>query len=290
MAQNGATDTALRFCGLRRGDGTPAARVGQASALYRIWQMAIVKQRKLPVFPRDVFRLKGGNQVLTDTFAARLGDRVRLGCPVTAIERGDASVTVHYTEYGEKRTIETEFLVCSLPLAILKNIRTNPDWPDDKRRVIHNVEFGSQSRVVHQSRTRFWKGDLPSINLVTADPAMYFVYETADEVPGDRSVLMGSGKTDVTVAEARAAFDGFYPGKGPITIEQTIVKNWAKDRWAPGCERRPYPLGQLHKYWPHMIERVGRIHFASCHSDNLPWGMDAATRSGHRVAETIDRA
>lgn len=290
MAKDGATDAALRFSGVRRGDGTPAARVGQTSALFRIWQMAIAKIRKLPVFKREVFRIQGGNQVLTDTFAARLGNQVRLGCPVTAIERGENSVTVHFTEFGEKQKLDAEYLVCSLPLAILKHIPVTPDWPEAKRQVIDEVQIGSQSRVVHQSRTPFWKGDVSSINLETGNSSMYLVYETADEVLGDRSVLMGSGKPDVTEAEAQAAFRGFYPGRRPITIEQTIVKNWAKDPWAPGCERHAYPLGQLAKFWPHMIAPVGRIHFASCHSDNLPWGMDAATRSGHRVAETIDKA
>ncbi len=290
MAQDGASDAALRFSGLRRGDGTPAARANQVSALFRVWQMAIAKMRRLPVFKREVFRIQGGNQVLTDTFAARLGDRVRLGCPVTAIERGDSSVTMHFSEHGATKKIDAEYLVCSMPLAILKRIPVTPDWPAAKRHVIDNVVVGSQARVVLQSRTSFWKGDVASINLETGDPAMYLVYETADEVPGDRSVLMGSGKPEVTEAEALTAFRKFYPGKGTDTIEQAIVKNWSKDPWAPGCERNPYPLGQLRKFWPHMIEPVGRVHFASCHSDNLPWGMDAATRSGQRVAKTIDEA
>jgi monoamine oxidase len=51
----------------------------------------------------------------------------------------------------------------------------------------------------------------------------------------------------------------------------------------------PFPLGQLKKFWPHIMKPVGRIHFAGSFADNLPWGMDAATRSGNRVAEAIDR-
>ncbi len=290
LLKNGATNAALRFCGALRGDDSPAARSGQISALFRIWQMAIVKMRKLPVFNREVFRIQGGSQVLTDTFAARLGNRVRLGCPVVAIKHGQAAVTVHFQENNEKKTIDAEHLVCSLPLSILKKIPITPDWTEAKRHVIDNARFTSQSGIVHQSRGPFWKGDVPSINLETGDPAMQLVYEMADEVPGDRSVLMGNGRPGVTEGEALAAFRGFYPGKAPITIEQTIVKNWSQDPWTGGCERSPYPLGQLHQFWPHMIEAVGRIHFAASHSDNLPWGMDAATRSGYRVAETIDRA
>jgi monoamine oxidase len=239
------------------------------------------------VFKREVFRLKGGNQLMTDTFAAKLGERVRLGCPITAIERGDSSVTVHFREFGEAAKLEAEFLVCSIPLAILKKIPVQPDWPETKSFVIRNVVFGSQARVVLQSRTKFWKGDVSSINLETGDSAMYLVYQTADEVQGNRGVLMGSGRADVTADEALSAFRGFYPGKRP-SVEQVIVHNWAKDPWAFGCERMPFPLGQLKKFWPHIMEPVGRIHFAGSFADNLPWGMDAATRSANRTAAAID--
>jgi hypothetical protein len=36
--------------------------------------------------------------------------------------------------------------------------------------------------VVLQARSKFWKGDVHSINLETGDSNMYLVYETADEV------------------------------------------------------------------------------------------------------------
>jgi monoamine oxidase len=287
LAKDGASDAAIRFNGLRRGDGSQAARNGEVSALFRIWQPAIVKRRGLPVFKREVFRLKGGNQLMTDTFAAKLGERVRLGCPITSIERGESGVTVHFREFGEPVKLEAEYLVCSIPLAILKTIPVTPDWPNAKAFTIRNVVFGSQARVVLQARTKFWKGDVPSINLETGDAAMYLVYETADEVPGQRGVLMGSGRADVTADEALSAFRRFYPGKRQ-SVEQVIVHNWAKDRWAFGCERMPFPLGQLNKFWPQIMEPVGRIHFAGSFADNLPWGMDAATRSANRVAAAID--
>jgi monoamine oxidase len=287
LARDGASDAAIRFNGLRRGDGSPASRNGEVSALFRLWQAAIIKRRGLPVFKREVFRLKGGNQLMTDTFAAKLGGRVRLGCPITAIQHGESSVTVHFREFGEPAKLEAEYLVCSIPLAILKKIPVEPDWPEAKSYVIRNVVFGSQARVVLQSRTKFWKGDVSSINLETGDSAMYLVYQTADEVPGSRGVLMGSGRADVTSDEALSAFGRFYPGKRH-SVEQAIVHNWAKDPWAFGCERMPFPLGQLKKFWPHIKEPVGRIHFAGSFADNLPWGMDAATRSANRTAAAID--
>jgi monoamine oxidase len=287
FSRDGASDAAMRFNGLRRGDGTPAGRNGELSALFRIWQAAIVKRRGLPVFPREVFRLKGGNQLMTDTFAAKLGGRVRLGCPITSIERGISSVTVHLVEFGEPAKLEAEYLVCSIPMAILKDIPVEPAWPEAKAYAIRNLAFSSHARVVLQSRTKFWRGDVSSINLESGDPAMYVVGQTADEVPGPRGLLMGSGRADVTADEALAAFRRFYPGKKP-PIEQAIVHNWAKDPWAFGCERMGFPLGELRRFWPHIMEAVGRVHFAGSFADNLSWGMDAATRSANRVAEAID--
>lgn len=289
LIKDGASDAALRFNGLRRGDGSPASRNNEVSALYRIWQQAIVKRRGLPVFKREVFRLKGGNQLMTDTFAAKLGERVRLGCPITSIAHSDTSVTVEFQEFGAPRKLEADYLVCCIPLAILRTIPVTPAWPESKAYVLENVVFSTQSRVLLQSRTRFWKGDLPSINLETGESAMYYVYETADEVPGERSILMGSGKPDVTEAEALAAFTKVYPGKSH-TVEKAYVHNWSKDPWSFSCERHPFPLGTLSKFWPHLMQPVGRIHFAGCHADNLPWGMDAATRSANRVAKQIDEA
>jgi monoamine oxidase len=212
---------------------------------------------------------------------------VQLGSPLTAIEQGDSGITVHYEQFGEPLQIEAEYLVSCIPLGVLKKISVKPAWPEAKKYVLENVKFGSQSRVLLQTRTQFWKPELKSINLETGDPAMYLVYQTADEVMTARGLLMGSGRPDVTARDAWTAFNQFYPGKARPTIEQAYVHNWADDPWAFHCERHPFPLGELKRFWPQIMEPVGRIHFAGCGADNLPWGMDAATRSANRVAETI---
>src|SRR5262249_19907092 len=81
IAPDGASEAALRFVGggRRRTAEKPPTR-DDVSALYRLWQAAISKLRGIPTFQREVFHLKGGNQLLPDTFAAKLGDRVRKNC------------------------------------------------------------------------------------------------------------------------------------------------------------------------------------------------------------------
>jgi len=290
LERAGASDAAFRFCGARRGDGVRAASASGVSALYSIWQSAIRKHRGLAEYPLDIFRLRGGNQTLTDTFAARLGPRVRLGCPITAIEHGKSGVTVHYTESGDRRSLEAEYLVCALPMGKLKDLPVRPAWPEAKDHVIRNVVFSTQARVVFQCRTPFWKGDLPSANVSFGQAGLHAIWASADEVPGDRSILLGTASSKASAAEALAVLNQHYPGKNRPTVEQTLVHNWASDPWSAWCERLPFPLGQLHRFWPHTMEPVGRIHFVGSNADNMNWGMDAATRSGNRVAQAIDKA
>jgi hypothetical protein len=58
LIKDGATDAALRFNGLRRGDGSPTARNSEVSALFRIWQTAIVKHRNVRPRPSAFRRIE----------------------------------------------------------------------------------------------------------------------------------------------------------------------------------------------------------------------------------------
>ncbi len=291
LAQDGASDAAIRFIGGRKGGAAKPATRGDVSALFRLWQAAIMKLRGLPDFHRDVFHLKGGNQLLPDTFAAKLGERVRRNCPVTHIEHDDSGVRVRFTEAGTPQQLTADFLVACLSPVLLAGIEVKPAWPAGKQFAIEHVTIGMQSRVLLQARTPFWKGDVPSINLETGDQHMYLVYETADDVPGESCVLMGSGQPMNSEEEALAAFRKFYPGKNRDTIERCIVHQWWKEEpTCFGCERLSFAFGELRKMWPHIGAPVGRIHFAGAAYDNMAHGMDAATRTGNRVAAAIDTA
>jgi len=292
MAQAGASEAAIRFSrlGRRATKGKPPAR-GDASALYRIWMMAILQKRGLRLQPKEVFHLKGGNQQLPDTLAARLGARVRKNCPVTAIRHTGTSVTVNYDDAGVKRELTADYLVMSMSPAAVVGINVSPAWSEAKAHALTHTVLGMQSRVLLVAKTAFWKGDIPSINFLTGDSNMGSVCETATEVPGERRLLFGSGQPVQTSEQTIEAFKKFYPGKVTPEFEQCIVHQWWKEEpTCVGCERDPFPPGQLAKFWPHLIEPVGRIHFAGASYDNMWRGMEAATRSAHRAAKKINEA
>ena len=276
----------------RKEGASPAAlqRLGgkNTSALYELWRTGILKLRGVPLFPLEVFRLRGGNQHLPNAFASRLGERVKLGCPITSIRHSSNGVSVAFNEFGEKKEMSADFLANCIPLPAFKSIPISPALPPEKQFVVDNVVYDSYSRFVFQARSKFWEDDKLSINIDLNHPDIGSIWQVANEVDTHRVALMGSGPGGVSAQRALAAFRSVYPGKD--TIEQALVKDWTKEQFAYTCERLDFPMGQLSKFWPHVMTPHGRIHFAGAYADNLNWGMEAATRSANRVAKEIEEA
>lgn len=277
LKREGASPAVVRFAG---DDG---------SALEWIWNSAIKQLRGTPLLTRKLFRIKNGNQGMTNAFAARLGSRIHLGTPVTRIERGDSGVTVHYKEFGKLQQMECDYLVCCMSAVMLRLIPVEPAWPEAKNYVLNNMPYYTQARIIFQSRTAFWEKDGVSPNMQFGTPGINEIWRIADEVPTQRAILMGTAPASTTLQRTLNDFRRYYPGKSE-DFEQTMVLNWATDPWAMACERVLYPPGQLARMWPEVTRPVGRIHFAGAYAANVNWGQEAAVESAHRAAEAIDQA
>jgi monoamine oxidase len=259
------------------------------SALNVAWYFAILKLRGEPYYPMNLFRIKGGNQVLTDTFAAKLGERVHLGAPVTSIEHGGSGVTAHYLEFGKEKRMDADYLVCCMNAIMLRQLPVTPPWPERKLYALQRVTYYSHSRVILQARTAFWEKDGVSPNWQGGPPELRQLWRTADEVATPRAILLSSAVASAAPGDSVKAFRKYYPGNSR-GIEQAIILNWSLDPWAMACETLFHPPGELSKVYPWTMEPVGRIYFAGAYADNLNWGQEAATRSANRVAAAIDAA
>jgi monoamine oxidase len=277
LQREGASAAALQFFG------------GSGNALQTIWGAAIKKLRGTDLESKKLFRLKGGNQLMTDAFAARLGNRVRLGCAVRRIEQGPSGVTVTYRNLGEERSLEAEYLACCVSAVVLRQIPVSPPLPDAKAFVIREMPYYTRARVVFQSRTRFWETDKLSPNWLPPDPRLNELWSMAEEVHTPRGILLGGAQAGVAAPAALAAFQKLYTGKS-ADIEQALVHDWSKDPWAGMCERISYRPGELARFWPEVTRPCGRIHFAGAYAAQMTWGQEAALESANRVVSEIEKA
>jgi monoamine oxidase len=277
LKREGASAAALEFFG------------GSGSALQTIWGAAIKKLRGTDLESKKLFRIKGGNQLMTDAFAARLGDRIRLGCPVIRIEHGASGATISFRESGQERKLDTDFVACCVSAVVLRSIPVTPAWPEAKAFVIREMPYYTRARVVLQSRTRFWNTDKISPNWMPPDPRLNELWSMAEEVNTKRGILLGGAQPGVPSSASLEAFLKLYPGKS-ADIEQVFIHDWSKDPYAGMCERTAYKPGELRRFWPEVTRPFGRIHFAGAYAAQMSWGQEAALESASRVADEISRA
>jgi monoamine oxidase len=275
--KDGASKTALEFLG-----------GNNSSALFNLWMDGILNLRGVPIFPVEVFRLKGGNQMLPNAFAKRLGSRVWLNSSIMSIKHGDTGVTVSYRQNNEQKEVSADYFVNCIPLPAFKNIPVAPAFPAERQYIFENLTYDSYQRFVFQASSKFWLDDKLSINMELDHPDLWSVWQSAEEVDTHRVIVLGTGPGGISPQRALAAFRSVYPGKKD-SIELAISRDWTKETFSPTCERTPFPIGTLKKFWPLLMQPHGRIHFAGAYADNLNWGTEAATRSANRVADAIDR-
>ena len=275
----GASDMALGWLG---GKNT--------SALYKVWRFAIMGFRGIPLSEGNVFRLKGGNQEMTNAFAKKLGSRLKLGSPILSINQSPGSVSITYKEYGyeEIKQMTADFLVNAISLPVFKKIPVSPALSPEKQFVVDNLAYTSHPHYVFEASSKFWLEDgLKSINLEFDDPDIQATWQTADEVETERVIVVAYGPSGLSPQRVLAAFRKLYPGKRD-TIVQALTRDWSKESLAPTCEMVPFPVGQMHRFWPQVIKPEGRIYFVGTYADNMSRGMESCIRSAKRVAEEIN--
>jgi monoamine oxidase len=260
------------------------------SALYKVWRFAVMGFRGIPLSEGSTFRLKGGNQEMTNAFAKKLGVRVKLACPVLAISHTTDSVTIRYREYGydEEKQMTADILVNAISLPVFKKIPVSPALSGEKQFVVDNLVYTSHPHYIFEASSKFWLDDsLKSIDLEFDDPDIQATWQTADEVDTERVLIVAYGPSGLSPQRVLAAFRKLYPGKKD-TIVQALTKDWSKDNFAPTCEMVAFPVGQMHKFWPQVLKPEGRIYFVGTYADNLSRGMESCLRSAQRVASEIN--
>ncbi len=278
--KEGASDAALRFLGGK-----------DVSALYSLWRMAVMQFRGIPPSEGETFHLKDGNEQLPIAFAKRLDERLKLNHPVTAIKQNSNNVTVTYKPFGydEEKEMTADYLVNCITLPVFKNIPVTPALSLEKQYVVDNLSYSSHPFFVFECGTKFWLDDgFKSINMEFEHPDISSIWMETNAVDSSRIILKAYGPSGVSPQRVLAAFREVYPGKHD-TIEQAITKDWSKDKYAPVCEMEPFPIGEMHKFWPQIMMPEGRIYFAGTYADNLSRGMESCIRSAQRVAAEISK-
>ena len=237
-------------------------------------------------------RFVGGPQQLSKALARRLAGRVRLSCPVYAIEQGPV-VTVHTSD----EAFRAYHLIVTVPKSVTAAIRFEPQLPAAFAQYFQRQPSGATVKVQVIYDTPFWRKKGLNGSVVSDTGPVEVVYDNSPP-DGQTGVLVGfaegdQGRSLFSLSEAQrrervltnlGAYFG-APAKQPIQYVDMI---WAHDQYAGGAYGSFNPPGVITSLGEAVSGPVGNIQFAGAdYSSEWPGYMEGAIRSGNAAAMAV---
>ncbi|MXQ63004.1 NAD(P)-binding protein [Actinomadura rayongensis] len=236
-------------------------------------------------------RIVGGSQRIADALAAELGDRVRLGRPVTEIAWTDDAVRVD--------GVAARRAVIAVPPPLAGRIRYAPGLPGDRDQLTQRMPMGRVVKVNVVYAEPFWRGDGLSGQANGDRRAVGTVFDNSPPggTPGvlvaflegrhadTASRLSPRDRRRLVLADLAAYF-------GPRAADPVafIEHDWADEEYSRGCYGAFTAPSTLTRFGPALRAPIGPLHWAGTETATRWTGyIDGAVESGRRAAHEILR-
>jgi monoamine oxidase len=234
---------------------------------------------------QPTWRVAGGNQLLAEGLAARLGQAVRLRSAVRWVEHGEDGVRVH-TDDGEATA---DAVIVAVPMAVLRGVAFSPSLPE------YLTAAWSRAGLAHNAKLHLPLTAPAATSAVQSVPDRFWTWTATDDSGHVQPVLHAFGGTE----EGLAALD---VAQGPDTwarrtaalrpelsldLGQAMLTTWNDDQWA-GESYSALTIEHAAGDDGVIAAPVGRVHFAGEHTAGTRAGMmEGALRSGVRAADEV---
>lgn len=235
--------------------------------------------------PPRALRVAGGADSLTLALAGALAD-VRLESPARSVEHGAAGVVV--TSRGG--AVSADWCVLALPVPALASLAIEPEPPARLQAAVEELRYGHAVKMaleyepplfrrggdrgaILSDRTfrRSWPSSSPGVLTVETTGADAFV------VGAVRAATRGRLAAD-EIGEALPASRG--------RLRSSASTAWHLDGWSRGS-LVAYAPGQVTRFQRAVRRGFGRVLVAGEHTEVPAGSMEAALRSGARIATAI---
>jgi monoamine oxidase len=240
-------------------------------------------------------RVDGGMQQLSEHLAAGLGDRVRLGEPVTAISAESAGVRVT-TERG---THDASRVIVAVPPTLAGRLRFDPVMPSTRDALTQRMPQGSVIKCQAVYDRPFWRDDGLSGEAVGDTAPVKVVFDGTPVEDGSPGVLvafieasdairLSAATPEVRKAEVLDVL-AHYVGDDARHPVAFVERDWGSEPWTRGCYGAHLPPGAWTQVGAALREPVGLIHWAGTETAERWCGyIDGAITSGERAAAEVD--
>ncbi|MEM8531722.1 MAG: NAD(P)/FAD-dependent oxidoreductase [Chloroflexota bacterium] len=244
------------------------------------------------------YTIKGGNQRITDALAHRMKGQIHFAHRLEAIRRrGDAYRLTFAGPNGSAVDVVADFVIVCIPFTVLRSVELRLALPRFKRRVIHQLNYGTNAKLILGFSERVWRQQGYSGTFFTDEPFQNG-WDSSRQQAGEQGSLTlylgGQPGLDVGDGRKQRQAQRFLPGIDQIFPGATEAYNGIVQRFhwpsAPlyqgsyAC----YTVGQWTTIAGSEITPVDNLFFAGEHcSEDFQGYMNGGAETGRSVAKQL---
>jgi len=240
------------------------------------------------------YKVKGGNQRVTDELAKRLEGKIETARKLVAVSH---SYSGYELSFAKGAAVKADYLVLTVPFTALREVELDVDLPDEKKRAISELGYGMNAKVMFGTSSRPWRGK-GYAGGIFSDEAFQLAWDNARMQKGLAGgiTLYSGGKAGVDVGKGtpREQVDRMVPGLEKAFPGVQFAENGKVFRmhWPSHAFTKAsyacYRPGQWTSICGHEIEAAGKLHFAGEHcSSDFQGYMNGGAETGRVAAEAI---
>ncbi len=249
------------------------------------------------------FHVRGGNDSIPRRLAERLEDAIE---PATVLEavrvRAGGDIVCSFKRNSGGFDAASPDVILALPFTLLRQVRIDAVLPPAKRRVIDELGYGTNAKLMVGFSSRLWRERYRSNGSVFSDLPFQLTWETSRAQPGAAGILtnftgghhgeeLGAGTPAARAADLVRDLEHVFPGIAAQRAGMREVRmHWPTHPWTQGSYSC-YRPGQWTAFRGIEGEPVGRLYFAGEHCSLAAQGfMEGGCETGERVAREVLRA
>jgi monoamine oxidase len=282
LKKNGASDEAIRLINANANTND----IATTSTLNVLKSMTF----RAKGGSKKTLRIEGGSQRLPETIASQLRRPVELGKKVTEINDRGGRVTVTCaggSSYTAGRVIVT------VPMAVMKTVKFTKGLTPLHLEAARNLPYTQITQLHVAAKTAFWESDGLPMNMWTDGPfGRIFLNKGDNGQVGLLSWVNGLEAIALDKISEKEIKNGFLKEMKALRpasegqLEVLKINSWGNNPLARGAYYHLAPQ-QAAKFFPALLEPVGRVYFAGEHLGLQNNGMEAACESAAYVVRRI---
>lgn len=240
----------------------------------------------------------GGMDRIVAAFVARLGDAVRLGCPVQGIRLLEDGVDIAYADpRGAPRSLRADYCLNSIPTHLVTGLAHN--FPPAYAAALAAPARGKLMKIAFQARRRFWEdeGIYGGISWTSQDITQ--IWYPPHGIHSGKGVILGAYVFDYEAGARLARLSPAARLEAAIRqgeklhpnyrshLEHGVSVAWHRMNHMLGCAATWTPEA-LAQHFPTLQRPVGRHYLIGDQVSHLPGWQESAIASAHHALADID--